>query len=113
MIEGRQKHVRIRKQTTAGMIKSRDVNNSRQRNATNVGMTTRRDISRYPRNETTAVRITATAGLTAAQETTEKSGDANNSNNAKIVGDTISKRVVNNSTGRQQQQGTSNSMCQK
>jgi hypothetical protein len=58
---------------------------------------TRRDICRYPRNETTAVRITATAGLTAVQETTEKSGDANNSNNAKIVGDTIRKRVVNNS----------------
>jgi hypothetical protein len=58
----RKSNTLVRKQTTAGTIKSRDVNNSRQKNATNIGTTTRRDISRYPRNETTAVRITATAG---------------------------------------------------
>jgi hypothetical protein len=48
--------------------------------------------SRDPRDETKAVRITATAGPTAAHETTGTSEDTNKSRDARICGNNISKR---------------------
>jgi hypothetical protein len=45
--------------------------------------------SRDPGDETTAIRKTATAGPAAAQETTGKSGDANNSRDTRFGGKTM------------------------